>query len=234
MFSLIAVVFVFASHHVDAQDDSIIGRAERYSLALKKLEKGKGRKSVESVYRKGQSVAEKTDELENLNETKYALVEKKMRGFVVNRDEIVFIKPKADFFKMLSKKFGTRADSAFFTFLSELKPDNIWSAFIEQQTDYSGCTIYGKGILTGLYGKAKRFRRQYPSAYAADIKEEIDEMKGEFSDGTCACGDVNSVVKEFRLFIKTLPFDELTPVVKTRLKTIQNKQTAMRFNCLSG
>ncbi len=234
IFSLVVVVFVFALQHVDAQDDSISGRADRYSIALKNFEKGKGKKSVESVYRKGQLVAEKLDELEKLNEADYASVEKKMRGFVVNRDEIIFVKPETDFFRNLSKKFGTKAGVAFFSFLGELKPDNVWSVCTEQQTDYSGCTIYGKGILTGLYGRAKQFRRQYPSAYAADIKEEIDKIKEKFTDGTCACGDVNGVVEEFRLFIKTFPADEITPAVKTRLKAVQNKQTSIRFDCQSG
>jgi hypothetical protein len=110
----------------------------------------------------------------------------------------------------------------------------MWSAYIEQQTDYSGCTIYGKDILTRLYGKARQFRRQYPSAYNSDIKEEITDMKSEFTDGTCACGDSNGVIKEFQLFIKTFPGDEITPIAKKRLTDIQNKKTAIRFNCLSG
>ena len=232
---LFVVICGFAAPScVAAQNDSIIARADRYVAALEEYEKGTERKSVEFVFRKGQSVAKKLDELENLNEADYASVTKKMKGFIVNRDETIYIEPEVDFFKKLSKKFGTKSDAAFFTFWSALKPDSVWSAYIEQQTDYSGCALYGKGILTELHGKAEQFRRQYPRAYTTELKEEIDEMKRELTSGTCACGNRNSVTEEFRLFIKTFPADEITPTIKRRLKGVQNKKTAIRFNCISG
>ncbi|CAN5621558.1 hypothetical protein BH24ACI2_BH24ACI2_15210 [soil metagenome] len=235
VFSLIIVVCGFGvSRCVYAQNNSIIALADKYSSALKKFEKRRTRGNIEAVYRKGQIVAEKLDALESLSEADYASIERKMRGFVINRNEVVFVKPDVVFFKKLSKRLGTKSDIAFFTFLGELKPESVWSAYIEQQTDYSGCTIYGKGILTSLYGKARQFRRQYPSAYVSDIKEEIRDMKSDFTDGTCACSDSNGVVKEFQLFIKTFPRGEITPIVKKRLIDIQNKKTAIRFNCLSG
>jgi len=236
IFSLIIVACGFAeSRGVYAQNNSIISHADEYSLALENFEKRKTRGNMEAVYRKGRIVDEKLDELENLSEVDYASVERKMRGFIINRNEVVFVRPNVVFFKKLSERLGTKSDIAFFTFLGELKPDSVWSmAYIEQQTDYSGCTIYGKGILTKLYGKAKQFRKQYPSAYVTDIKEEIDEMKRKFTDGTCACGDENGVVEEFRLFIKAFPADEITPSVKKRLGDVQNKKILIRFNCISG
>jgi len=232
--SLIVICGFGLPFRVYAQNNSIHSLANRYSFALRKFEKQNTGGNIAAVYRKGKIVADKLDELENLSAADYASVEKKMRGFVVNRDEIIFVKPDVGFFMKLSKRRGTKADIAFFKFLGELRPESVWVAYIQQQTDYSGCTIYGKGILTRLYGKAKQFRQQYPSAYVADIKEEIENMKSELTMDTCACGDRNSVIKEFQLFIKTFPADKITPIVRKRLKEVQSRKSAFRFNCMSG
>lgn len=235
VFSLFIIICGFGLFcRVYAQNNSILTLANRYSLALRKFEKRNAKGNIEAVYRKGQIVADKLDELENLSEADFTLVERRMRGFVVNRDEIIYVKPNVNFFRKLSKGIGTKSDIAFFTFLGELRTNSVWANYIQQQTDYSGCAIYGKGILTGLYGKAKQFRKQYPSAYIVDINEEIEEMKSEFTDSTCACGDSKSVIEEFQLFIRTFPADKITLIVRKRLKEIQNKKTPFRFNCISG
>jgi len=188
---------------------------------------------VESVVRKGKTVSEKLEEIEALSEADYALLEKKMRGFVVNRDEILFIEPDSKFFARLAETRGTKADMAFFALMPQIKPRNVWAAYIEQQTDVSGCTIYGNGALTGLYGKALQFKRAYPKAYASDINKEIAEILSEFTDGTCACGTRAGVEKEFRAFIKTFPKDKNTPAIKKRLANLKGNKD-FRFNCESG
>ena len=98
------------------------------------------------------------------------------------------------------------------------------------QTDVSGCTIYGNGVLTTLYGKALQFKKTYPKAYIKDVNEEIDKILEEFIEGTCACGNRNSVLKEFRLFIKTFPNDKNTPRIKKRLtKLAKDKDFRLLF-----
>lgn len=216
-----------------AQDKSILKLADEYSLALKKYQKQKSRKSVESVMRKGKALDEKLLEMEDLSEADYALLKKKMKGFVINREEIVFIKPDLKFFQKLSRTRGTKADIAFFTLMREIRPDDVWAAYIEPQTDVTGCTIYGNGVLTKLYGKAVQFKRNYPKSYVSDINEEISEILQEFGDAVCACGEREDVLKEYRLFIKTFPSDKNTPAIKQNLEKIE-KSVDARFNCQSG
>lgn len=236
----IAAFCVFAVSAVYGQNISIIALADEYSQAIRKFEKRKTRGNIESVYRKGQALtdsldpAKRLDELEALSEADYAAVEKKMKGFVVNRNEIVFINPDVVFFKKLSKRLGTKADIAFFNLLGALKPDSVWAAYIEQQTDYSGCTIYGSGKLTALYGKAKLFKKQFPAAYASDVRREINDIKENFIMNTCACGERIGVIKEFQLFIDAFPKDEITPAVKKRLAEIKKNKSPFRFDCHSG
>jgi len=222
-----------AASPAHSQNKSILQLADEYSLALRKYERQKSRTSVESVVRKGKAVGGKLEEIESLSAADYSLLEKKMRGFMVNREEILFIEPDLKFFARLAKTRGTKTDAAFFAVMREIKPENVWTAYIEQQTDVTGCTIYGNGALTRLYGKARQFKRAYPKAYVDDINEEIDEILTEFTGGTCACGGRAGVEKEFRAFIKTFPKDKNTPAIKKRLANLK-KNKDFRFNCQSG
>jgi hypothetical protein len=230
LFVMLAAISVLP---VGAQNKSVMSLADQYALALRQFQTHKTRASMEGVVRKGNAVGEKLSELEDLSEAEYALLEKKMKGFVVNREETVYVKPDLKFFAQLAKTRGTSADAAFFGLMREIRPDNVWAAYLEQQTDYSGCTIYGNGNLTTLYGKALRFKRAYPQAYVSYIDEEIDGISSKFTGDVCACGNIGSVEKEFRLFIKTFPNDKNTPAVKKGLANLK-KNKAFRFNCQSG
>jgi hypothetical protein len=228
-----AAFLAICASPVRSQNKSILQLADEYSLALTKYERQKSRASVESVVRKGKAVGEKLDEIEALSVADYALLEKKMRGFDVNREEILFINPDAKFFARLAKTRGTKADAAFFALMRQIRPDNVWAAYVEQQTDVTGCGIYGNGALTRLYGKALQFKKTYPKAYVADINEEIREILEELTEGTCACGTRAGVEKEFRAFIKAFPNDKNTPAIKKRLANLK-KIKDFRFNCQSG
>ncbi len=233
VFSLIIVIYGYETSFASAQNKSILTLANRYASALQKMQNQKTKKSIEPLIRQGKMVAEQLDALETLSEADYSSLQKKMKGFVVNREETIFIEPDLKFFTKFVKERGTKADAAFFSFMNEIKPDSIWAAYIEQQTDYSGCTIYGNGMLTKLYGKAKRFKVNYPAAYLSDIDHEVSKILGAFTNSTCACGDRNGVLKEFRLFIKTFPNDKNTAVIRKRLAKIE-KNSDFRFNCQSG
>ncbi|HEX8367060.1 MAG TPA: hypothetical protein VF604_00700 [Pyrinomonadaceae bacterium] len=236
--ALVAGLFLIfcgaAASPVYSQNKTILQLADEYSRTLGNFQARKSRMSIESLMRKGKAVAERLDELESLSEAEYALLEKKMKGFVVNREEVLVIEPDLEFFARLSGTRGTRADTAFFTVMREIKPDNVFRAYIEMQTDVTGCTNYGDGVLTSLYGKALQFKRAYPNAYAGEIDEEINEIPEEFiTDDICACGEREKVFREFRLFIRTFPKDKNTPEIKKNLATLQKRKDA-GFNCRSG
>ena len=207
--------------------------AHRYNLALKAIELRKSRSSLESVLRKGTLLSDKYDELEKLSETDYLRFKKKMRGFDVNREEIIFVEPDRMFFLRLAKKIGTSADTNFFRLWAEIKPHNVWASYIDQQTDYSGCTIYGNGQLTKLYGKALRFKRAYPRAYTSYLDDEINSILEAFDGNICACGSRDLVIREFSLFIKTFPKDAKTPTIRNFLDDLKAGKK-FRFDCHSG
>lgn len=230
----LVVLFLAGASFSSAQNKSVLQLAKQYSQALTRIEKSRSRQSLENLFLKGAAVGEKLDEMENLPESEYALLEKRMRGFVINRVETVYVKSDNAFFKNLARRRGTAADVAFFNLAEEFRPGNVWAAFIQQQTDYSGCTDYGTGTLTRLHGKIYDFRRKFPSAYSSEVREMLEEINYRMTESTCACADQNSVAKEFRLFIKTFPKDKLTAQIKKRLKAIESKKSEIRFNCMSG
>jgi hypothetical protein len=232
-FALTIVLFNGAVLLAPAQDNTILTLADRYSTSLKRFEARKGHSSLESVVHTGKAVNEKIGEIEALSDANYSLLLKKMKGFTINREEILFIEPRAEFFSRLAQTHGTRSDLTFFTLLHQIKPGNVWRVYIEPQTDVTGCTIYGNGILTKLYGKALRFKKTYPQAFTADINDEIDEILEQFSEGGCSCGSRSGVVREFQLFIRTFPRDKHTPKIKKALKTFIDRGD-FRFNCHSG
>lgn len=228
-----SICFVVSSISTLAQDKSILIRANEYSVALRRYQKQKGRVSVERLVRKGKYVAEKLDEIEALSEADYSLLERKMKGFTINRQEILFIEPVSKFFLNLSRKQGTATDIAYFTLMRKITPDDVWAAYIQQQTDVTGCTIYGNGLLTRLYGQILSFRRAYPKSFMKELNDERDGILEAFSESSCSCGDMKGVLNEFRLFIRTYPKDKNTPKIKMSLARLK-KHRDFRFNCHSG
>jgi len=218
---------------VVAQNKTILQLADEYSIALKKYQQQKSQASVENVLHKGKAVNKKIEDIESLSAANYALLEKKMKGFVINREEVLFIEPDLKFYAQLLKTHGTKADAAFINLMRQIRDGNVWAKYIEMQTDVTGCIIYGNGVLTTLYGKTLQFKKIYPKVYMTDVNEEIEKILEEFLEGTCACGSRKSVLKEFQLFIKTFPNDKNTPRIKKRLANIA-KNKEFRFNCQSG
>jgi hypothetical protein len=106
--SILIAMTYFGNAAIYAQNPSVLTLAERYSEALQQADRHKGRQSLQELLRKGTLLADRLNDMENLNSANYTLFEKRMKGFVVNREEIVFVKPDVDFFSRLAKQRGLR------------------------------------------------------------------------------------------------------------------------------
>jgi hypothetical protein len=218
---------------VHAQGPSILHVAKKYSTALRNVENGRSRETIESLFRKGKQVSDKLDEMENLGENDYTRLQTLMRGYTINREEVLFIEPDSKFFDGLSRRFGTAKDVRFFGLRRLIKPDDAWAAYIEQQTDVTGCTIYGNRSLTSLYGRAVSYRRAYPNAYSGPIQGFLEDILLQFSDDICSCGSSDGVLREFRLFVKRYARDKHTPGIRQRLNNLDDGK-GVRINCQTG
>lgn len=199
---------------------------------MKKIEAETGRTSLEPLVDFQNQFSLRLREVGELSEKDFKSFEKHMRGFLVNRDEIIFVKPDNKFFMNLSKKRGLPADVAFFELRNQLRPGGVWSAYTLPQTDYSGCTRFGTGKLTEFYGRLNSFKEKFQSAYVQIIDEELGYVVEALTVGTCACEDSLSATKEFELFMKTYPGAPITPKIQDRLSGTETSK--IRPNCISG
>ena len=139
------------------------------------------------------------------------------------------------FFLDLANKYGSEADRQFFSNYRLTFPAGYgWPGYIEQQTDYSGCTKYGSRALSDVYGRWVVFRDRFPGHYVQQATDIYSGVEGEFTRGTCACGDAESVVGEFAAFVARYPGDAIAPRVTQRLNEVIDGTTDIKFNCISG
>jgi hypothetical protein len=190
--------------------------------------------SIEAVYEKGRLAAAKLMEvIEELDDSTYSAVVKAMKGFEVNRVEIVFVQPNTGFWIDLSAKKGKKADAKFFELYKQTYSNVLHEIYFEPQTDYSGCIKFGSNDLVRLYGEWTRYKLEFPRAYANFVKERLEEIENQLTEGMCACYGREDVLREFTAFVKTFPDAKITAKIQQRIQEIENNASEMRFNCTS-
>ena len=171
--------------------------------------------------------------LESLPERQFTELRRELVGLLVNREEVVFVEPDVLFFRRLARR-GDRADRAFFAALSSTYPESVWPVYVEQQTDYSGCTRFGSGTLVSTYLTWAAFRRQHPNRYETGSRSHLDEIVRTFTESTCACGDRASVEQELTEFLRRADASDVRSRVAARLAAIRGDRANVRFRCTSG
>ena len=231
IFSLFFVIVSTTSASADVirQPTTFPAEVREYATALNELQKESKRQSIEPVYALGMVVSKKLvaaarsgriSVLSSLSPDDFDFVQAKMKGFAVNREEVVCALPKATFFVELSKEKGLDVDSAFFNLLNQTRPV-LWSVYIEQLTDFSGCTKHGSGLLVEFYGKWRDFEKQFPSAYTTDVRRTIGDIEKRLIEGSFTCGSPSDIITEMELFIKTYPDSEISEKLTERIKEIK-------------
>ncbi len=171
--------------------------------------------------------------LESLSEQEFTALGRELVGLVVNREEVVFVAPDVVFFRRLAAR-GDRADRAFFAALSSTYPQSVRPVYVEQQTDYSGCTRYGSGTLVSTYFTWDAVRRQYPKRYEAATGSHLDAIVEELTESTCACSDRASVERELTEFRRRAGASDVRTRVEARLTAVLSDRANIRFTCTSG
>jgi hypothetical protein len=139
------------------------------------------------------------------------------------------------FFLELATRHGDKADRVFFVNYRKTFPGGYqWPVYVEQQTDVTGCTRYGRGDLVAVYGMWSSFVNAYPANYVDEARSYLEAVSHELTSGTCACGDARTVIKELSQFVASFPNDKITPQVERRLNSVVEGKSTIRFNCLSG
>jgi len=171
--------------------------------------------------------------LEGLSAQEFTTLRRELVGLIVNRDEVVFVEPDVVFFRRLAAR-GDRADRAFFAALSFTFPRSVWPVYLEQQTDYSGCTRFGSGTLVSTYVRWAAVRQQYPKRYEEASTGRLDEIVKALTESTCACGDRGSVEQELNQFRQRAVLSDVRSRVEARLAAVRSDRANFRFGCISG
>jgi len=213
----------------------ILRRVESFTAEIAQYESQLGRQSLEPLFQKGESIASALESVIDIfKEDYYLFAKNNMRGYLINRDKAVYVLPDIKFFKTLAAKRGEKADAAFFELLSQTRPDNLWPVYVEPSEEMTGCIRYGPGTMVELYEKWMRFKSDYPTVYVKQRDDNLRSIGLDLATSVCACGSVDEVLKEFRLFIAKFPNSAITPQLKKRINDVLQKTDPMRFNCTTG
>ena len=210
---------------------------ESYAAALDALQQSGGKERIEPVFEAGMQAGPSLQAvLPELSDSQFQQVQHQMQGFVIARHETTFVRPSVGYFKKLARKIGTKSDRAFFDIYERTEPDanGPSPAYIQQQTDESGCTRFDGKMLTDLYRGWITFRTAYADDYAPEAQGEIDSIETELSSGICSCDDAKPTAAGLQRFVDAFPDLPITPKIKTRIAQIHSGKSSFRFNCHAG
>jgi len=172
--------------------------------------------------------------LESLSEAELLNLERDLPGVMLSREEVVYVEPDVAYFERLATTNGDEADRAFFLALKATYQGTVWPVYIEQQTDYSGCTRFGSMSLVDVYRVWSEFRGKYPDRYTAQAKTEAGHVLEELTTSTCACGDVAEIVQELKRFRARFPTSPVRSKIDARLEALRTHRSNIRTYCRSG
>src|SRR5262249_44221032 len=123
---------------------------EEYVSALSRLTTGAQAISVEAVYARAERLGALLSSgtvMESMRKDEFESLRAQLPGFRLNRDEVLIAKPDPAYFLDLARRYGGPADRAFFDVVTYVHPEGVWPVYVDQQTDYSGCTRFGQRAL---------------------------------------------------------------------------------------
>jgi hypothetical protein len=172
--------------------------------------------------------------LESLSDRDFEQLQRDLPGAIVSREEILVVQPNVDYFDKLAATQGDAVDRRFFAALKTIYPESVWPAYVEQQTDYSGCTAFGSGTLVEAYRVWSQFQTDLPNRYAGAVERELDRVSSELAESTCACGNPASIQSELERFIQIFPNSPIRVRVEERLNAVKAGKSNIRAGCISG
>ena len=171
--------------------------------------------------------------LESLPEHDFARLEE-LPGVFVQRIEVLVVSPEPDFFLELSARVGDGADRRFASALAAAHRNAKWHVYVQPQTDYAGCTLFGEGRLLETYLAWSAMERDFPDRYVTAVARERHSVEDRITRSTCACGNRASVVEGLeRIAAALTAADPILAAVEERLAALYDGRSNMRFGCIA-
>lgn len=233
--AILAVALVLPERPLADERMILLQRIGAYGREILRAEASAAPVSLEPLLERGNKLAaELKPIIEKLPAGDYEQVLRDMKGFVVNRDEVILAEPDARYFSALAGKVGTDEDRAYFAFMLKVAPEGYWPIYVVRQTDVGGCTDYGTGTLSKLYAEGTATASRLGRYYRGKVEKTLDDIARQLTAATCACGDLRSVAKELRTFLETSPDAVPAAAVTARLSSIERGEHIMRTECVGG
>lgn len=237
MFEILLALTLASAKHVEPR----LPEVQVYRSTLHNLESGVPGATVEQTFDAALTVRSALlrtvateSVIEGLSDTEFESLSKTLPGLILNREEVLLAEPDPKFFLSLSRRHGQVADVQFFANLAATVPDGVWTSYTLQQTDVTGCTDFASDELVKRYAGWRAFRSKYPNAYRSAVSDQLAAIEREVSEGTCACGGRDDVVKGLERFARTFPKSPVASKTQNHIRAISHSKSQIRFNCQSG
>jgi len=171
--------------------------------------------------------------IESLTDGEFQKLLNDLPGLKIIRNELLFAGPDPDYFVKLADARGEPVDRAFFAALKATYPDGVRAAYVQQQTDASGCTRFGSGTLVGTHQLWSEFQRAFPDRYVVAARREVERVSSELTQSTCACGDAASVVQEMEAFVAALQASPIRARLIERVDALRAGRSDIRTSCIA-
>ncbi len=212
---------------------SIPVEAEHYSKAIDAvLDNKRLRQNIEEVYESGLAASARVSSVvERLSDEDFSRLQGLMKGFDVMRIEYAGALPSSAYFLKLAQEKGRPEDREFFQTLNATRPGGPFPMYAESITDYTSCLRFGSGKMVELYGYWKGYQLKHRKYYVAEVKQELGALQDALAQGTCACGEKASVLKELQDFTDRYGGDPFIEKVRGRLQDAKADRAGFQYNC---
>jgi len=212
---------------------SAVAAYRRAVKAVDSRQPGTGVEPTFNAFRALRAVLTRHEGLEALTEQQFGEV-RSLKGVIVSRDEVIYVQPDVRFFGALARAHGDAADRAFFAALTATYPDSVWPAYIEQQTDDTGCTRFGSLTVAAAYVRWVDFQKRYPARYSDEATEHAHAAFERLTGSTCACGEAVGVERELEQALRDVHAPAPRAAVEKRLQEVRAGRADIRAHCHSG
>lgn len=206
--------------------------ARGYRSELAKVENSGSRRSMETLYARGQELCDELAEsLDGMDERELARSTAALKGVEISTSEPSGVWLNPVFLQALAGRKGKKADRDFFSILAREKAADGWDIYTRPLTAFSGCVSLGSGAFVELYGRWAVFRAKYPRNYFDAAQEAMENIEDILRRASCVCGNREKALAELKIFIKTFPETPALEDLAERAARFRKKAPGVNFDC---
>lgn len=169
--------------------------------------------------------------IERLDEAEFSALRTRARGMALRRGADVYAQPDPAFLLDLARRHGRPADQAFFAAYEAYWDEEGVPAYLLLGGRPRPCVRFGENLVVLAYARWRDFAARHPSDYVAFTRQAIADAEETLELGTCACGDVDDVMREQRAFLGRFPDARAPDRIRARLDQLATSPEAMPVHC---